>query len=41
MYVYIQTRSPQNSVAIKRMHKQYVPGTLSPPRPGNEATFGR
>ena len=32
-YVHAWTRSPWNSVAIKRMHKQCVPGALPPPPP--------
>ena len=32
-YVHVRTRSPQNFIAIKRMCKQCVPGTLSPPPP--------
>jgi len=32
-YVHVQTRSPRNSVAIKHMRKQCVPGALSPPTP--------
>ena len=39
--VYVQTRSPQNSVAIKRMHKQCVPGALSPPPPRLGTRLGR
>ena len=40
-YVHVWTQSPQNSVAIKRMRKQCVLGTLSSPSsvPGNEATL--
>ena len=40
MYVHIQTQWPQNSVAIKHMCKQCIPGALSPPFssvPGYEA----
>ena len=29
----VRTRSPRNSVAIKHMRKQRVPGALSPPPP--------
>ena len=38
MYVYVRTRSPRNSVAIKHMRKQCVPGTLSPPPPPHMET---
>ena len=40
-YMHVRTQSPQNSVAIKRMCKQCVPGTLTSPSsvPGNEATL--
>ena len=39
--VHVQTRSPRNSVAIKRMRKQSVPGAFSSPSsaPGNEANY--
>ena len=32
-YVHVRTRSPWNSMAIKRMRKQCIPGALSPPSP--------
>ena len=32
-HMHIAKRSPQNSMVIKRMHKQCIPGALSPPHP--------
>ena len=38
VYVHVRTRSPRNSMVIKRMHKQCVPGALSPPPPSRLGT---